>query len=391
MTAALKIGNRDARRLLLDAVGLTPTPVGTLDLAALIRQIGFVQLDTIQVVSRAHHHIIWSRNQNYRERMLDAYLAKHRQGFEHFTHDASLIPMDFYPMWTRQFERMAAKVRNWGWAGTLPGASDRKIIRDRIANEGPLSTRAFRSQAKTDKQMWDRPPHKRALEYMWYAGELATSHRENFIKFYDLAERVIPAAQREALLPAADQVDWLCWNALERLAFASAGQIQRFWDAVDNQEARSWLHTNEDRVRPVLVEDAQGQWVPAFAPADVDQRLATVARPTSRLRILNPFDPLVRDRERAERLFGFHYRVEMFVPAAKRRWGYYIYPLLEGDRFVGRLEVKAERRTGQLVVSRLWQEPGVTWTDARYAKLEAELSRLARLAAVEAVVWTDSA
>ncbi len=237
--------------------------------------------------------------------------------------------------------------------------------------------------------MWNRPPHKRALDYMWYAGELATSHRENFLKFYDLAERVIPAPVREAEVAEADQIDWLCRNAIERLAFATAGEIQRFWDAVDNHEAKAWLQDHQARLTPVLVEDTEGNWTPAVAPEDVAAQLESVTCPTSRLRILNPFDPLVRDRARLKRLFGFHYRVEMFVPAAKRQWGYYVYPLLEGDRFVGRLEAKAERKTGRLIVSRLWQEPGVRWTDARHAKLGAELARLARLAGVERVIWAD--
>ena len=109
--APLQISNRDARRLWLDAQGLAATPTGTLDLDGMIQSLGFVQLDTIQVVSRAHHHILWSRNQNYRERMLNKHLADHRLVFEHFTHDASVIPMDFYPMWQRQFRRLEEKVR----------------------------------------------------------------------------------------------------------------------------------------------------------------------------------------------------------------------------------------------------------------------------------------
>ena len=109
--------------------------------------------------------------------------------------------------------------------------------------------------------------------------------------------------------------------------------------------------------------------------------------PTSRLRILNPFDPVIRDRNRLTRLFGFDYRIEIFVPAAKRQWGYYVYPLLEGDRFVGRIEVKSDRDKGELSVHALWPEPGVTWTEGRQAKLEAELGRLARFVGARDVVW----
>ena len=117
--------------------------------------------------------------------------------------------------------------------------------------------------------------------------------------------------------------------------------------------------------------------------------LAAAPAPTSRLRILNPFDPVIRDRNRLQRLFGFDYRIEIFVPAAKRIWGYYVYPLLEGDRFVGRLEAKADRTAGTLTVERMWPEPGIAWTDTRDAKLDAELTRFARLAGVDTVVRKD--
>jgi uncharacterized protein YcaQ len=108
------------------------------------------------------------------------------------------------------------------------------------------------------------------------------------------------------------------------------------------------------------------------------------------LRIINPFDPIARDRDRLLRLFGFDYRIEIFVPPAKRKWGYYVYPLLEGDRFVGRIELKSDRRKGTLAVKRLWAEPGAKWTAARGDKLDAELTRLGRLVGAETIEWTCS-
>ena len=138
---------------------------------------------------------------------------------------------------------------------------------------------------------------------------------------------------------------------------------------------------------PVEIESARGEWRAALALADIETRLASVSAPAPRLRILNPFDPVIRDRNRLTRLFGFDYRIEIFVPEARRQWGYYVYPLLEGDRFVGRIEVKSDRQAGELSVHQLWPEPGVKWTDARQAKLEAELGRLARLVGEEEVVW----
>ena len=384
---ALRIANRDARRLWLEAQGLSAAPTGPVDLPGTIRKLGFVQLDTIRVVARAHDHILWSRNQNYREPMLHTCLARDRHVFEHFTHDASLIPIDFYPMWRRQFRRMEEKVRGWEWHGGMLDEDGRAAIRARIEAEGPLSTKAFDTRIVGKREMWRRPPHKLALDYMWYAGELSTSHRDGFTKFYDLTERVIPDHHRAVKHTDAAQVDWLCQEALARLAFGTQGDIQRFWAAVDLGEVKAWAAAKARGLVPVEIESARGEWSAALALPDIETRLASVRAPGPRLRILNPFDPVIRDRNRLTRLFGFDYRIEIFVPEARRRWGYYVYPLLEGDRFVGRIEVKSDREAGEISVHQMWPEPGVKWSDARQAKLEAELGRLARLVGAQEVVW----
>ncbi|KAA0912224.1 winged helix-turn-helix domain-containing protein [Aquicoccus porphyridii] len=374
----MRLSNRMARWLWIEAQGLSRTPTGPLDLAGVIRNLGFVQLDAIRVVSRAHHHILWSRNQNYREPMLGN-LLESREIFEHFTHDASLLPMEFLPMWQRQFRRRAARIRNASWWKGMPDAAGRAEIKARIEREGPLSTHDFDTRINGPRKMWQRPPHKLALDYMWYAGELATAHRRNFTKFYDLAERVFPPERLQAQIDDAEQVDWLCRAALRRCGFATAGEIQRFWEAMDSREVNAWIERNRKNLVSLEIEGADGTVAQAWAEPDIDTRLARLAKPTSRLRILNPFDPLIRDRARLKRLFGFDYRVEMFVPAAKRQWGYYVFPLLEGDRFVGRVEVRADRKKNLISLDKMWVEPGVVWSSARDERLSAELSRLSRL------------
>jgi hypothetical protein len=379
----LVIPNRQARHLWLWTNGLSAPGTGAPEVMDLIRQIGFLQIDTIRNVTRAHHHILWSRNGNYREHMLWPLLGRDRLLFEHFTHDASLIPMDVLPMWQRQFRRLGAKVANSDWFRSGLGQAEIAAIRARIEAEGALSTHAFDTKA-TSREMWARPPHKKALDQMWYAGDLATCHRENFIKFYDLGERVFPARLRDGP-PDAEQADWLCDTALDRLSIATVGEVQRFWAAMDAGEARDWQARR--RLVPVEVIGADGTCSRAMAPSDIEARLNALPAPTGRLRILNPFDPAIRDRTRLHRLFGFEYRNEMFVPAAKRRWGYYVYPLLEGDRFVGRIELKADRAAGWMRVTGFWREANVHWASARLAKLERELTRFARLAGVQDVTW----
>jgi uncharacterized protein YcaQ len=381
----LRISNCDARRLWIDAQGLSRVPTGPLDLLEIIKNIGFVQLDTLRVVTRAHHHILWSRNQNYREPMLWEALAKDRSLFEHFTHDASLLPMEYYPYWQRQFSRKEKNAQKYNWN---MGPDLHTKIKQKIKEEGPLSTHAFDTKRKGKAGMWNHPPHKKALDYMWYAGELSTSHRVNFTKFYDLTERVIPHDVRKATISDSAQIDWLCAGALRRLAIANRGEMSRFWDALSAKEVKTWCEANADQWTEIEMQGADGKWTKSIAPHDIGQRLAAAPVPTSRLRILSPFDPLIRDRKRLERLFGFNYRIEIFVPAAQRKWGYYVYPLLEGDRFVGRLEVRADRKENILNVMRLWAEPTITWSTARAQKLDAELARLAKFVGVQEVVWT---
>lgn len=383
----LHLSNRTARQLWLQVNGLGDTPTGPLDLKELIHDLGFVQLDTIQVVSRAHHHILWSRNQNYREPMLNRHLARDRAVFEHFTHDASVLPMEFLPMWQRQFRRMRDKVSRSSWFGKHLAEDHLDHIRRRISDEGPLSTHDFDTKIEGAREMWKRPPHKIGLDYLWYAGELATCHREGFTKYYDLSERVFPDHLREQDLPEQEQIDWLCRSALDRIAVGTQGEIRKFWDATDVAEVALWTTQNEGLLVPVEVQSADGSWTKALAAPDIEDRLSSLNPPTSRLRILNPFDPAIRDRVRLKRLFGFEYTVEMFVPAEKRQWGYYVYPLLEGDRFVGRIEVKADRSNGLLTVQNLWWEHAVKPTAQRMGKLESELARLAKLAGVTDVEW----
>lgn len=386
-----EIKNRQARVLWLTSQRLASSPTGALDVLKTIKDLGFVQLDTIRNVARAHHHILWSRNEKYREPMLDALLAKDRLLFEHFTHDASVLPMDFYPMWQRQFRRMEKRMTAAKYYRDGQNNEIRAMVKSRITEEGPLSTHAFDTQITGKKKMWTRPPHKLALDHMWYTGELATSHRENFKKFYDLSERVIPASILTQNPSDADQLQWLCTEALGRLGVGTLREIQQFWDAADVKEVKTWAEGNQNNLIEVKVQGADGSWTRAFAPNNIEDRLRGMTALSSRMRIVNPFDPVVRDRARLSRLFGFDYKIEIFVPAAKRKWGYYVYPLLEGDRFVGRIEVTADRKLGQLTVKNLWPEAHVNWTADRQNKLNSELVRFGRFIGVQDVRWEASA
>jgi uncharacterized protein YcaQ len=390
------IRNAEARRLFMAAQGLSQPPGRRLTrqgLQDLVEQLGFVQVDSINTVERAHHLILFSRNRTYRHGQLGHLLEREAALFENWTHDASVIPTRFYPYWMRRFERereaLRVRWRDWHSAGFEAKLDD---VLAHVRAEGPVMARHLGEGRKGNGAgWWDWHPSKTALEYLWRTGELAVARREGFQKVYDLAERVVPACHREAAASTEALVDWACNGALERLGFATHGELAAFWGAITPAEAAQWCERNRGRgIVEVLVEPAKGgKPRPAYARPDILEVLADTPPPPGQLRVLSPFDPLIRDRNRAERLFDFRYRIEVFVPEAQRQYGYYVFPLLEGDRFVGRIDMKCRRDQGALAVTGLWLEPRLKLTGAREAKLAAELDRLARFTGAERVVFEN--
>ncbi|MDA7430792.1 winged helix DNA-binding domain-containing protein [Primorskyibacter aestuariivivens] len=390
------IDNRTARRLFLHKHGLAEQPAGLGHGAALqdvIQKLGFVQLDSINTVARAHDLILFSRRPRYRCGNLGRLLEQDRALFEHWTHDAAVIPIEFYPAWAlkrrRDAVRLAERWPKWGRDGFQ---EEFHRIRDHIRTNGPTTSADLGPDtSRKSGGWWDWHPAKTALEYLWRTGELEICHRQGFRKFYDLSERVIPGTLREAEWTETDTIDRLMRGALSRLGFATSGELAAFWDIVTVSEARDWCAhalTRGDLIE-IDVENTDGSLRRQFAFPDVLQQAQDAPEPTGRLRVLSPFDPALRDRKRAERLFGFAYRIEVFTPEAKRQYGYYVFPLLEGVRIVGRIDMKADRKTGMLNVTGLWPEAGLRWGKARQQRLEAELDRVTRLAGVSQVAFSD--
>ncbi len=390
------IDNRSARRLFLARQGLAFPPhrkltdAGLLDL---IEHLGYVQLDSIQTVERAHHMILFARNQTYRHKQLTRLHERDATLFENWTHDAAIIPTRFFPHWKLRFAREEARLReryrNWR-SGDFE--SELESVLRHVTDNGRVLARELgnddAANPKTNGGWWDWHPSKTALEYLWRCGHLAVAARDGFQKVYDLTERTLPRVQLEAEFPEAETVDWACRAALQRLGVATSGEIAAFWDLVTPAEAKAWCQARQGgELEEVRVESAEGgKPRAAFCFAGEDP-CAGLPEPPKRLRVLSPFDPLIRDRKRTERLFGFHYRIEVFVPAAKRRYGYYVFPLLEGERLVGRIDMKHERERGELRVKGLWLEPKVKLSAARQNRLEAELERQRRFTGAERVVF----
>ncbi|MEM7490566.1 MAG: crosslink repair DNA glycosylase YcaQ family protein, partial [Pseudomonadota bacterium] len=257
-----------------------------------------------------------------------------------------------------------------------------------ISDHGPCSSADLgEDEARSSGGWWDWHPSKAALEYLWRTGQLSVTRRDAFRKVYDLTEHVIPPEHLNAHRTEAETIHWACASALDRLGFATSGELAAFWDLITPAEARTWAAEALARGDLLEAEIAQvdGRWRKVLMRSETLD--APVPAPTGRLRILSPFDPALRDRNRAERLFGFRYRIEIFVPEAKRTYGYYVFPILEGDRLVGRIDMKADRERDRLHVKALWPEAGLRFGHGRTAKLETALDRTARLADVSQVTF----
>lgn len=395
----LTLDNTAARRIFFDRHALLEAPQGPAEGASLldlIERLGFVQLDSINTLARAHDLILFSRRPRYRPEALKQLHEKDRTLFEHWTHDAALIPMAFYPQWQlrrhRDAHKLKAQWRNWRRDGFESRFDE--VLR-RIRDTGPVTS----SDVGTDEKKgsggwWDWHPSKTALEYLWRTGALCVVARDGFRKRYDLTERVIDEALCHPLC-APDNVetaiDWCCGNALDRLGFATPTELAAFWNHVTIEEAKTWCSVElaAGRLEPVTIRSHDGRPREHFARPGLGNDPAISTEPASRLRVLSPFDPALRDRNRAERLFGFSYRIEVFVPEARRTYGYYVFPIFEGCRAVGRVDMKAFRDRNVLEVRALWPEPGVRWGKGRQAAFEAELARLTRLAGVAAYAFSD--
>lgn len=392
-----RLSNSQARRLFLHLHGLSEPVHRKLtdaELADRIERIGFVQVDSVNTVARAHHMILHARNRTYRPRQLKRLLEQDRALFENWTHDASVIPTQFYPYWGQRFRRTADHLRTRWRKFRRPGfEKEAESVLERIAADGPVMARELGGDApKQASGWWDWHPSKTALEYLWRTGTLAVCRREGFQKVYDLTERVIPTPHRAHEPDEAAVIDWACRSALERLGFATPGEIAKYWETVSNAEATEWCRSHLGNGLRQIEVDCIGAEKPrkVFAFEDFDARFADASEPLPILRILSPFDPMIRDRVRACRLFGFDYRIEIFVPAEKRQYGYYVFPILEGDRFVGRIDMKHRRQEdGALYVTGLWPEPGVSFGKSRMRALEAALERLRRFCGADSIGYAD--
>jgi uncharacterized protein YcaQ len=347
-----------ARRVALAAQGLARPrpagPVGTRQLLGLLGRLGLHQIDSVNVLARAHYLPAFSRLGPYPRALLDrAAWGRPRRLFEYWAHEASLLPFDLHPLlrW-----RMARAERGEGlWRSMRGFAGERKAEADavfaRIAAEGPLAASDFEGQG--GKGWWAWSGAKRALEYLFAAGRITTATRRgSFERVYDLPERVLPAAI--LALPAPDESEAqriLLERAARALGVATVSDLRDYFRLSPGEAAPRIAELVEaGTLIPAAVE---GWRQPAYL-----HREARRPRRAEGQALLVPFDPLIWDRARTERLFGLRYRIEIYTPAERRVHGYYVLPFLLGDRLVARVDLKADRKAGALLVQAAHAEPG---------------------------------
>ncbi len=379
---------RTGRILLMQGQGLLddPTRRATIaSLARLIRRLGYVQIDSINAVERAHHLTLATRLDGYRPSQLTRLLEERRSLFEHWTHDAAALPSEFFPMWKSRFESYAKKPRHGAWLRSRLGEDPQRVIDhvlERVRAEGPLMSKDFQPAKKRAKaNFWGWKPQKAALEHLWWSGQLAIAGRRSFQKVYDLTERVLPEACNQPGLDHDAYIEWACSAALDRVGVATPSELAEFWGGITAAEASAWSRraVEGDRARAVRLAPVRRADKPreAVAVLDYERRVASAPAPPERIRLLCPFDPVLRNRRRLAHLFGFDYRFEGFVPAAEREYGYYVLAILEGQRLVGRLDPKFLRNEETLAVRRIFWEPGVVPSPKRLQRLREALERLA--------------
>lgn len=349
-----------ARRVALAAQGFCdPRPKGTPDLRTLRRVIGrtgLFQVDSVNVLARAHYLPMFSRLGAYPTDLLDraSYRAP-RVLFEYWGHEASLLPVELHPLFRWRMDN----AKQHAWEGIRRIAVERpdllKGLLADVSADGPLtaaelSARHDRDRPQRTGPWWDWSDVKTGLEFLFWSGEITTSSRRGFERVYDLPERVLPAHVLAAPTPDRSEAQReLLRRSIRSLGVATARDLRDYYrlPAADCKARMAELVEAGDLL-PVTVE---GWRSPAYLAPD-----AHLPRWVRGAALLSPFDPVVWERDRTERLFGFRYRIEIYTPAAKRVHGYYVLPFLLDGALVARVDLKADRQNGVLLVQSTWRE-----------------------------------
>ena len=355
MTESISI--QQARKLVLLSQRLPPARQTGLAIAATlsaIEHLGYIQIDTISAIQRAHHHTLWNRNPRYKNSHLNQLIAE-KKVFEYWSHAAAYLPMCDYRYSLFRKQAIASGEQNHWYE------RDERLMNSvlrRIATEGPLMAKDFEHTGEKRGE-WTSKPAKRALENLFMQGELMIPKRVNFHKVYDLTERVIPK-DTDTTVPSQEEFTRLLITRY--LQANGLGQATEIAYLLKNTKPFVSTTLQEMVSNGELLQIRAGVNSYYVLPTSLDLLGKSLAR--SKLKILSPFDNLLIQRKRMQALFGFNYLIECYVPAAKRQYGYFSLPVLWDGKLVARMDLKAERKKSLLHIHHLALEPGLKNTDA---------------------------
>lgn len=383
-----ELSSAEARRLALASLGFAvkkPSRAGLAHVRATAARLSAIQIDSVNVLARAHYLPTFSRYGPYPMSALDDLAHRKRELFEYWGHAACFLPIELYPLmrW-----RMNGQIDGWA-------AIDRKrrdfieAVYREVAERGPLAAGEISIGGKSTGAWWGWSEGKRAIEVLMAQGRVAVAGRRNFERLYDLCERVLPKAVLEAKAVAdGDAKKELLVRAARAMGVGTAKDIAQYfhvdawWDrsSVNGRRPPAGTHllfeelVEDKRLERVRVE---GWKQPAFVVPG-----ARIPRSVDARAIVSPFDPILWERKWTSEVFGFEYQIEIYVPAPKRVYGYYVLPFIEGDRFAARVDLKADRKASTLVVQAAYLEPNVDAGETA-AALADELRSMARWLSLE--------
>jgi uncharacterized protein len=350
----------EARAIALRSQGLAEAaaPFGGGKEAALkaIEHLGYVQMDTISVIERAHHHVLWSRVPDYAPEMLEVLQSADGSVFEYWNHASSYLPTRDY-RFSLPLMRKYRKEMHWSEESPELRKSMRRLM-VRIRSDGPLAISEVEATKMVSQWSNDLSGkiERRAFHELWMRGDLMIRSRRGVQKVFDLPERVLPATTELTLPSKREAADFHLRRGLRALGIARMPELHYLRDGGHASEIRQAL---AGLVKKGEVVEAKVAGFPD-APVFLLREALELAAPLedSRIRFLSPFDNLTIQRKRLKWLFDFDYTVEIYVPAAKRKYGYFVLPVLWGDRIIARFDVKAHRKERRLSVIHLVFEPG---------------------------------
>ncbi len=347
-------------------------------------KLGYIQIDTINVINRAHHHILWTRLPDYRLEYLDELLAIDRQVFEYWGHAASYLPISDYRFYHRAMLQSADPHSKWERERLRNFGHLMQPVLERIRDEGPLGVKDFPGPDNGPKNRWGgRKPEKVALEMLLWRGELMVTRREKFHRIYDLTGRVLPVDVDKTIPSNEELARFHVLRALKAFGIATEKEIADHLQLAMKDEIKTAICTLDaaGEIRQVNIDgQKEVNWTQPDYLVDCDRPLDK-----PKIHFLSPFDNLIIQRKRTNRLFDFDYTLECYVPAAKRKWGYFVLPILWGDQLVGRLDPKADRKQKVLIIKSFQFEPGFEEFEAILPGLIRKLTDLAKFNGCEKV------